>query len=151
MRKITNCNVKVTLKTLWIPLNIFLCVFSFNPVAPTTMMKVLSRISAAEAGKVSGIVPTSLHIFGNYLFFVRRDFCSAYFLHNSEQSCGRMCVTDPAVLETLCSGSSGDIRSAINSLQFSSLPGLTSAPFLNMSYLCTHVVARSRPLTSKGV
>ncbi|XP_075934228.1 cell cycle checkpoint protein RAD17 isoform X2 [Anarhichas minor] len=61
---------------------------SFNPVAPTTMMKVLTRISAAEAGK----------------------------------SCGRMCVTDQAVLETLCSGSSGDIRSAINSLQFSSLP-----------------------------
>ncbi|XP_040051018.2 cell cycle checkpoint protein RAD17 [Gasterosteus aculeatus] len=64
---------------------------SFNPVAPTTMMKVLSRISAAEAGK----------------------------------SCGRMCVTDPAVLETLCSGSSGDIRSAINSLQFSSLPDMS--------------------------
>ncbi|XP_068576903.1 cell cycle checkpoint protein RAD17 isoform X3 [Cebidichthys violaceus] len=61
---------------------------SFNPVAPTTMMKVLTRISTAEAGK----------------------------------SCGRMCVTDQAVLETLCSGSSGDIRSAINSLQFSSLP-----------------------------
>ncbi|KAM8885507.1 cell cycle checkpoint protein RAD17 isoform 2-T2 [Spinachia spinachia] len=61
---------------------------SFNPVAPTTMMKVLTRISAAEAGK----------------------------------SCGRMCVTDHAVLETLCSGSSGDIRSAVNSLQFSSLP-----------------------------
>ncbi|XP_034397627.1 cell cycle checkpoint protein RAD17 [Cyclopterus lumpus] len=61
---------------------------SFNPVAPTTMMKVLTRISAAQAGK----------------------------------SCGRMCVTDQAVLETLCSGSSGDVRSAINSLQFSSLP-----------------------------
>ncbi|XP_068461408.1 cell cycle checkpoint protein RAD17 [Clinocottus analis] len=61
---------------------------SFNPVAPTTMMKVLTRISSAEAGKSSG----------------------------------RMCVTDQAVLETLCSGSSGDVRSAINSLQFSSLP-----------------------------
>ncbi|XP_074527249.1 cell cycle checkpoint protein RAD17 isoform X2 [Halichoeres trimaculatus] len=60
---------------------------SFNPVAPTTMMKVLSRISALEAGK----------------------------------SGGRRCVSDPAELETLCSGSSGDIRSAINSLQFSSL------------------------------
>ncbi|XP_054457330.1 cell cycle checkpoint protein RAD17 [Anoplopoma fimbria] len=60
---------------------------SFNPVAPTTMMKVLTRISTAEAGK----------------------------------SCGRMCITDQAVLETLCSGSPGDIRSAINSLQFSSL------------------------------
>ncbi|XP_039660108.1 cell cycle checkpoint protein RAD17 isoform X5 [Perca fluviatilis] len=62
---------------------------SFNPVAPTTMMKVLTRVSTLEAGK---------------------------------QSCGRMCVPDQAVLETLCSGSSGDIRSAINSLQFSSLP-----------------------------
>lgn len=61
---------------------------SFNPVAPTTMMKVLTRISSLEAGK----------------------------------SCGRMSVSDPAVLETLCSGSSGDIRSAINNLQFSSLP-----------------------------
>ncbi|KAK1892309.1 Cell cycle checkpoint protein RAD17 [Dissostichus eleginoides] len=62
---------------------------SFNPVAPTTMMKVLSRISTLEAGKQSG---------------------------------GRMCVPDQAVLEKLCSGSSGDVRSAINSLQFSSLP-----------------------------
>ncbi|KAM7018557.1 cell cycle checkpoint protein RAD17 [Tautogolabrus adspersus] len=61
---------------------------SFNPVAPTAMMKVLARISALEAGK----------------------------------SGGRMCVLDPAVLESLCSGSSGDIRSAVNSLQFSSLP-----------------------------
>ncbi|CAJ1068658.1 cell cycle checkpoint protein RAD17 isoform X1 [Xyrichtys novacula] len=64
-----------------------LCSISFNPVAPTAMMKVLSRISAIEAGK----------------------------------SGGRRGVSDPAVLETLCSGSSGDIRSAINSLQFSSL------------------------------
>ncbi|XP_042344307.1 cell cycle checkpoint protein RAD17 isoform X2 [Plectropomus leopardus] len=61
---------------------------SFNPVAPTAMMKVLTRISTLEAGK----------------------------------SCGRMCVPDQAMLEMLCSGSSGDIRSAINSLQFSSLP-----------------------------
>lgn len=61
---------------------------SFNPVAPTTMMKVLTRISTLE----------------------------------TEKSCGRMCALDQEVLETLCSGSSGDIRSAINSLQFSSLP-----------------------------
>ncbi|KAF7649947.1 hypothetical protein LDENG_00133540 [Lucifuga dentata] len=61
---------------------------SFNPVAPTTMMKVLTRIAASETGK----------------------------------SGGRMCTPDQAVLERLCSGSSGDIRSAINSLQFSSLP-----------------------------
>ncbi|GLD72225.1 cell cycle checkpoint protein RAD17 [Lates japonicus] len=38
------------------------------------------------------------------------------------KSCGRMCIPDQGVLEMLCSGSSGDIRSAINSLQFSSLP-----------------------------
>ncbi|XP_030579352.1 cell cycle checkpoint protein RAD17 isoform X2 [Archocentrus centrarchus] len=62
---------------------------SFNPVAPTAMMKVLTCISTLEAGK----------------------------------SCGRMCIPDQSVLETLCSGSSGDIRSAINSLQFSCLPG----------------------------
>ncbi|XP_029999078.1 cell cycle checkpoint protein RAD17 isoform X1 [Sphaeramia orbicularis] len=61
---------------------------SFNPVAPTTMIKVLTRISALEAAK----------------------------------SCGRMCVPDQALLESLGSGSSGDIRSAINSLQFSSHP-----------------------------
>uniref|UniRef100_A0A8K9VCW6 RAD17 checkpoint clamp loader component n=1 Tax=Oncorhynchus mykiss TaxID=8022 RepID=A0A8K9VCW6_ONCMY len=36
------------------------------------------------------------------------------------QSGGKMCVPDKAALELLCSGSSGDIRSAINSLQFSS-------------------------------
>uniref|UniRef100_A0A4W4GFA8 AAA+ ATPase domain-containing protein n=1 Tax=Electrophorus electricus TaxID=8005 RepID=A0A4W4GFA8_ELEEL len=52
---------------------------SFNPIAPTSMMKVLSRIAAIEANKVN-----------------------------------------KAVLEQLCAGSSGDIRSAINSLQFSS-------------------------------
>ncbi|XP_068617183.1 cell cycle checkpoint protein RAD17 [Brachionichthys hirsutus] len=61
---------------------------SFNPVAPTTMMKVLTRISTLEA----------------------------------EKSCGKMLVPNQAVLEKLCSGSSGDIRSAINSLQFSSFP-----------------------------
>uniref|UniRef100_A0A674NTG9 RAD17 checkpoint clamp loader component n=1 Tax=Takifugu rubripes TaxID=31033 RepID=A0A674NTG9_TAKRU len=61
---------------------------SFNPVAPTAMMKVLTRISTVEAGK----------------------------------SCGKMCVLDAAALESLCSGSSGDIRSALNSLQFISFP-----------------------------
>ncbi|XP_008282558.1 cell cycle checkpoint protein RAD17 [Stegastes partitus] len=60
---------------------------SFNPVAPTTMLKVLTCISTLEAKK----------------------------------SCGRMRVPEQALLEMLCSGSSGDIRSAINSLQFSSL------------------------------
>lgn len=60
---------------------------SFNPIAPTSLMKVLSRIATAEAGKGGG----------------------------------RISVPDKAALELLCSGSSGDIRSAINSLQFSSL------------------------------
>lgn len=60
---------------------------SFNPVAPTSMMKVLSRIVTLEAGK----------------------------------SRGKITVPDKAALELLCSGCSGDIRSAINSLQFSTL------------------------------
>ncbi|KAF4113382.1 cell cycle checkpoint protein RAD17 [Onychostoma macrolepis] len=59
---------------------------SFNPVAPTMTMKVLSRIVTIEAGKSSG----------------------------------RISVPDKGALDLLCSGSSGDIRSAINSLQFSS-------------------------------
>ncbi|XP_056601904.1 cell cycle checkpoint protein RAD17 isoform X2 [Triplophysa dalaica] len=59
---------------------------SFNPVAPTSTMKVLSRIVTIEAGKSSG----------------------------------RISVPNKAALDLLCSGSSGDIRSAINSLQFSS-------------------------------
>ncbi|KAJ8285536.1 hypothetical protein GJAV_G00027940 [Gymnothorax javanicus] len=63
------------------------CNISFNPVAPTSMMKVLSRIVTQEAGR----------------------------------SGGRVVVPDKASLDLLCSGSSGDIRSAINSLQFSSL------------------------------
>nr|XP_046207402.1 cell cycle checkpoint protein RAD17 isoform X2 [Oncorhynchus gorbuscha] len=63
------------------------CNISFNPVAPTSMMKVLSRIVSVQAVK----------------------------------SGGKMSVPDKAALELLCSGSSGDIRSAINSLQFSCL------------------------------
>uniref|UniRef100_A0A3Q3D247 RAD17 checkpoint clamp loader component n=1 Tax=Hippocampus comes TaxID=109280 RepID=A0A3Q3D247_HIPCM len=59
---------------------------SFNPVAPTTMMKVLTRILTNEDGK----------------------------------SNGRVIVPDQTVLEMVCSGSSGDIRSAINNLQFAS-------------------------------
>ncbi|RVE68814.1 hypothetical protein OJAV_G00095750 [Oryzias javanicus] len=62
---------------------------SFNPVAPTSMMKVLGSISAQEAVK----------------------------------SGGRTSVPDPAELEALCSGSAGDVRSAINSLQFFCLLG----------------------------
>ncbi|KAI5091283.1 cell cycle checkpoint protein RAD17 [Silurus meridionalis] len=62
---------------------------SFNPVAPTSMMKVLSRIATLEASK----------------------------------SAGRNSVPDKATLEQLCSGSSGDVRSAINSLQFFSYTG----------------------------
>ncbi|XP_063051528.1 cell cycle checkpoint protein RAD17 [Engraulis encrasicolus] len=64
---------------------------SFNPVAPTSLMKVLSRIATLEAGK----------------------------------SGGRISVPDKASLDLLCTGSSGDIRSAINSLQFSSLTDLS--------------------------
>ncbi|XP_075448301.1 cell cycle checkpoint protein RAD17 isoform X2 [Ascaphus truei] len=63
------------------------CNISFNPVAPTSMMKVLTRIATTEAS-MSG---------------------------------GKCAIPDKAALELLCSGSSGDIRSAINSLQFSAL------------------------------
>ncbi|XP_069792689.1 cell cycle checkpoint protein RAD17 [Narcine bancroftii] len=62
---------------------------SFNPVAPTSMLKVLSRISALEASK----------------------------------NAGKSVVPDKNVLEMLCTGSAGDIRSAINSLQFISAKG----------------------------
>ncbi|KAM4746123.1 cell cycle checkpoint protein RAD17 isoform 2-T2 [Anableps anableps] len=61
---------------------------SFNPVAPTTMMKVLKNILYMEA----------------------------------EKSHKRLYVPDKTELEILCSGTSGDIRSAINSLQFCCLP-----------------------------
>ncbi|XP_037536705.1 cell cycle checkpoint protein RAD17 [Nematolebias whitei] len=80
---------------------------SFNPVPPTTMMKVLSRILSLESGK----------------------------------SAGRMFVPDRAELEALCSGSSGDLRSAINSLQFLCLPD-TSVE----SRLCR---INQRPIISK--
>uniref|UniRef100_A0A6I8N2I8 Cell cycle checkpoint protein RAD17 n=1 Tax=Ornithorhynchus anatinus TaxID=9258 RepID=A0A6I8N2I8_ORNAN len=58
---------------------------SFNPVAPTIMMKVLNRIATAEGSLKGGKV-----------------------------------VPDKTSLELICKGCSGDIRSAINSLQFSS-------------------------------
>lgn len=64
-----------------------ICNVSFNPVAPTSMMKVLTRIATSEAA-MSG---------------------------------GKCVIPDKQALELLCSGSNGDIRSAINSLQFSSL------------------------------
>ncbi|XP_069483639.1 cell cycle checkpoint protein RAD17 isoform X2 [Ambystoma mexicanum] len=59
---------------------------SFNPVAPTSMVKVLNRIATIEAS----------------------------------MSKGRIAIPDKAFMDLLCTGSSGDIRSAINSLQFSS-------------------------------
>ncbi|KAJ8414867.1 hypothetical protein AAFF_G00023900 [Aldrovandia affinis] len=65
------------------------CNISFNPVAPTSMIKVLSRIVTQEAAR----------------------------------SGSRVTAPDRAALDLLCTGSSGDIRSAINSLQFSCLTG----------------------------
>ncbi|XP_027461441.1 cell cycle checkpoint protein RAD17 isoform X2 [Zalophus californianus] len=62
---------------------------SFNPVAPTIMMKFLNRIVTMEANKNGG----------------------------------NIIVPDKSSLELLCQGCSGDIRSAINSLQFSSSKG----------------------------
>ncbi|KAG2466790.1 cell cycle checkpoint protein RAD17 [Polypterus senegalus] len=64
---------------------------SFNPVAPTSMLKVLSRIAVQEA------------------------------TWNGEKTNG----PDKDSLHVLCNGCSGDIRSAINSLQFSSLKDYT--------------------------
>lgn len=66
---------------------------SFNPVAPTIMMKFLNRIVTIEASK------------------------------NGE----KITVPNKASLELLCQGCSGDIRSAINSLQFSSSKGENSS------------------------
>ncbi|XP_059550388.1 cell cycle checkpoint protein RAD17 isoform X2 [Myotis daubentonii] len=62
---------------------------SFNPVAPTIMMKFLNRIVSIEAKKNGGNIT----------------------------------VPDKTSLELLCQGCSGDIRSAVNSLQFSSSKG----------------------------
>ncbi|XP_066098011.1 cell cycle checkpoint protein RAD17 isoform X1 [Saccopteryx bilineata] len=62
---------------------------SFNPVAPTIMMKYLNRIVTIEANKKGGNIT----------------------------------LPDKTFLELLCQGCSGDIRSAINSLQFSSSKG----------------------------
>uniref|UniRef100_A0A8C9DRV2 Cell cycle checkpoint protein RAD17 n=1 Tax=Prolemur simus TaxID=1328070 RepID=A0A8C9DRV2_PROSS len=62
---------------------------SFNPVAPTIMMKFLNRIVTIEANKNGG----------------------------------KISVPDKTSLELLCQGCSGDIRSAINSLQFFSSKG----------------------------
>ncbi|XP_006004443.1 cell cycle checkpoint protein RAD17 isoform X2 [Latimeria chalumnae] len=62
---------------------------NFNPVAPTSMMKVLNQIAIQEASR----------------------------------SGGKITILDKTSLELLCTGSSGDIRSAINSLQFSCLKG----------------------------
>ncbi|XP_063309794.1 cell cycle checkpoint protein RAD17 [Pelobates fuscus] len=63
------------------------CNISFNPVAPTSMMKALTRIATTEASGGGG----------------------------------KFALPDKAALELLCTGCSGDIRSAINSLQFSVL------------------------------
>ncbi|XP_077629715.1 cell cycle checkpoint protein RAD17 [Crocuta crocuta] len=62
---------------------------SFNPVAPTIMMKFLHRIVTMEVNKNGRNIT----------------------------------VPDKTSLELLCQGCSGDIRSAINSLQFSSSKG----------------------------
>ncbi|XP_070599206.1 LOW QUALITY PROTEIN: cell cycle checkpoint protein RAD17 [Erythrolamprus reginae] len=64
-----------------------LCIatISFNPVAPTLLMKALNRIITGEIS-------------------MKRD---------------KIDVPDKALLELICSGCSGDIRSAINTLQFS--------------------------------
>lgn len=88
-------------------------------------MKVLTRISTLETGKVKGSLAVDNTFWYEFLMCILQYIF--IFSHNSTrnsmQSCGRMRVSDKAVLERLCSGSSGDIRSAVNSLQFFSLPG----------------------------
>ncbi|XP_051962425.1 cell cycle checkpoint protein RAD17-like [Xyrauchen texanus] len=94
----------------------------FNPVAPTSMIKVLGRIATIEAGKSSG----------------------------------RISLPDKASLELLCSGSSGDIRSAINSLQFSLFTGSSLEKSLwplkqsKSSSVKTVVRAKGRSKSSKS-
>ncbi|XP_070791901.1 cell cycle checkpoint protein RAD17 [Pituophis catenifer annectens] len=66
---------------------LYITTISFNPVAPTLLMKALNRIITGEIS-------------------MRRD---------------KIDVPDKPFLELICSGCSGDIRCAINTLQFSSL------------------------------
>ena len=61
---------------------------SFNPVAQTSLVKVLSRIASTEASKSSGF---------------------------------RMRAPDKSTLEALATASTGDLRGAINALQFACL------------------------------
>ncbi|XP_049618303.1 cell cycle checkpoint protein RAD17 isoform X5 [Syngnathus scovelli] len=86
---------------------------SFNPVAPTTMMKVLTRILSNEDRK----------------------------------RIGRVIVPDQTVLEMISSGSSGDIRSAINCLQFASVP----EQFFSDHSLEKGLVRRNNRFISQGV
>uniref|UniRef100_K7G9G5 Cell cycle checkpoint protein RAD17 n=1 Tax=Pelodiscus sinensis TaxID=13735 RepID=K7G9G5_PELSI len=89
---------------------------SFNPVAPTMMVKVLNRIATAEASM------------------------------NGE----KFAVPDKSSLELICKGCSGDIRSAINSLQFSSLKEYSSENNLwsrkkgNSTLKCNTEASRTR-------
>ncbi|XP_021063826.1 cell cycle checkpoint protein RAD17 [Mus pahari] len=85
---------------------------SFNPVAPTIMMKFLNRIVTIEASK------------------------------NGE----KIIVPSKTSLELLCQGCSGDIRSAINSLQFSSSKGENSSSSKNkrMSLKSDAAISKSK-------
>lgn len=102
---------------------------SFNPVAPTSMMKVLSRIATAEVSKVT-VNEQFVDSFQHLLAHFHVCFYLAGFVF---QSTGRISVPDKAALEQLCSGSSGDIRSAVNSLQFSCFTGGFSRRFYHKS------------------
>uniref|UniRef100_A0A8C2PED0 Cell cycle checkpoint protein RAD17 n=1 Tax=Capra hircus TaxID=9925 RepID=A0A8C2PED0_CAPHI len=89
---------------------------SFNPVAPTIMMKFLNRIVTVEANKNGG----------------------------------KIVVPDKTSLEFLCQGCSGDIRSAINSLQFSSSTGNWERYTHNKSlfiYIVCHFTLQRAPVT----
>ena len=86
------------------------------------MSKILLRIATLEAAKVGKMYTLNAYVIVCVCVNVVhvKTFVS---VSVNAQSGGRFCVPDRETLDSLCSGSSGDVRSAINSLQFSSLPG----------------------------
>ncbi|XP_064452266.1 cell cycle checkpoint protein RAD17 isoform X4 [Mirounga angustirostris] len=104
---------------------------SFNPVAPTIMMKFLNRIVTMEANKrdtaregtqAGGVGE------GEAGFPPRREPDAGLDPRTPGsrpelKNGGNIIIPDKSSLELLCQGCSGDIRSAINSLQFSSSKG----------------------------
>jgi len=72
---------------------VFLLFFSFNPVAPTALMKLAQTVMKAECGG------------------------------GSRGRTSKFMVPDKSVVEALVAGCNGDVRSLLNSLQFACLKG----------------------------